>query len=459
MKLKKLVLSSLFIIAIFAGRLSYADVDVYAPSKPAGGATAYAEGLGVRMGYLETRINDLFTTTDAIKDTAKEQKSLLDMLDKIVSRTSVGAGLKTGFTAREDAAPNGNDWSKNMALDMMRFYVYGKVTEKISFRFNTEVFSNFMGSAAPGRFDVKDVRIMDAFAIIKLNDMFNFWVGHSLSAQDRQGLDGPFFLNTNDFPIVQAYPMHFVGQRDNGASMFGDIAGGKVRYAVSAYQGRQGGPNQEDHLIYSGRLTINFWEPDFGLDYWTTSAYYGEKDVLSLGLVFMHQQDGVGTKETARDFDGWNVDILLEKNLGYGVLNLEGAYYDFNLHGVNDFDISSFADPGDPFINPVEPGGAFFGGLRDGNSYFALASFMFPQKIGWGRIQPYTRYQGFNNHKGTGQFREGTTWERLEIGANYIMKGHDAKAALYWAHDVHNPGMPENSSQDFVKFALQLQFW
>ena len=423
MKLKKLVLSSFMI----AGFVMLCNLR--------GGATAYAVGLEERMDYLETRISELFTTTDGIKDTVKEQKTFLDTLR---DRVTVGAGLRTSFTALEDGAPDGRTYSKDFSLDNMRLYVTGKVTEKILFRFNTEVFGSDTGT--PTNF--KDARVLDAYASIKFNDMFNIWVGHQLAPMDRSGLDGPFYLNVYDFPFVQAYPMHFSGQRDNGVTLFGDIAGGKLRYAVGAFEGRQGGPNQEDELLYAGRLTINFWEPDFALDYWTTSAYYGEKDVLSLGLVFWHQQHGAGSSTVAADFDAWNVDLLFEKNIkGFGVVNLEGAYYNYDLNGVTD------SDPG-----------AFFN-LTDGNSYFALASFMFPQEIGWGRFQPFTRFQSFNRHKGDGTVQEGTH-NRLEIGTNYIMKGQNGKLAIFWAHDADGEGSSRttSNSRDFVKFALQLQF-
>ncbi len=424
MKLKKIVLS-LFVIAIGAILTNVRNGDA---------ADDYGT-LKERLDYLETRFSELSTTTNDFVSTVKEQKTFLDTLR---DRVKVGAGLRTSFTALEDGAPDGRSISKDFSLDNMRLYVSSKVTDNILFRFNTEVFATDSGGSPTNS---KDVRVLDAYASIKFNDMLNFWIGHQLAPMDRSGLDGPFYLNVYDFPFAQAYPMHYSGQRDNGATVFGDIAGGKVRYAVGAFEGRQGGPNVEDELLYAGRLTINFLEPDLALDYWTTSSYYGEKDVLALGLVFWHQQDGAGSSAAvAGDFTAWNVDLLFEKNLGYGVLNLEGAYYNYDLHGVTDDGV-----------------GAFFP-LADGNSYFALASFMFPQEIGWGRIQPFTRFQSFNRHKGDGTVRE-DTHSRLELGVNYIMKGQNGKLGVFWAHDADGEGSSKPSAgTDFIKFAMQLQF-
>ena len=120
-------------------------------------------------------------------------------------------------------------------------------------------------------------------------------------------------------------------------------------------------------------LHIIFGTPEPG--YYTTSSYYGAKDVLALAFAFQHEEDGAGTGTTAAtqgDFTGWNIDLLMEKKLSNGgVVNLEGAYYDYDTDDIPDTS------------------------LIQGEGYLALASYLLPDRIGWGKVQPYVRYQHF----------------------------------------------------------------
>ncbi|MGR3318911.1 MAG: hypothetical protein ACUZ8O_10585, partial [Candidatus Anammoxibacter sp.] len=89
-------------------------------------------------------------------------------------------------------------------------------------------------------------------------------------------------------------------------------------------------------------------------------------------------------------------------------------------------------------------------GLINGHSWFALASYMFPWKLGWGQIQPTVRYQNFDRKQlGLG------TRERWEVGANYIMKGHDARVSFLYGNE--HPGRGVDDNENFGMFILGLQ--
>lgn len=326
---------------------------------------------------------------------------------------SVGAGLRTSFSSVENAAPNGSDRSKDFSVENIRLYLNGQVHKNIKLTFNTE------RDAANN----EAARVLDAIARFEFSDTFNIWAGRFLPPSDRSNLNGPFYLNTWSFPLVQNYPALFAG-RDNGVAAWG-FAGSQFKYQFGAFDGRKGGSNVSDSLLYTGRLTYNFWDPEPG--YYNSSAYYGAKDILALGVAAMHQKDGAGTSASSKgDFTGWNVDALMEKKLANnGVVSLEGAYYDYDLGNVAD------------------------AALVQGNGYFVLAGYLFPQKVGIGQLQPHVRYQSLDPQGSS------NTRTRTEVGLNYIIDGHDAKASLIFAED--DPGTPGSKSANSILLGMQIQ--
>ena len=335
---------------------------------------------------------------------------------------SIGAGLRTSFNAIENGSADGGSYSKDFKLDSIRLYVNGSVNKYFKVTFNTE------------RQDDDSLRVLDAIARLEVNDQFNVWAGRMLSPSDRANLDGPYYLSTWNFPFTSNYPAIFAG-RDDGAAVWGEtgVGSGHFKYQFGASQGcHKGGAcdtgaNGSDKLLYSGRLTYNFWDDEPG--YYASSDYYGSKDVLAIGLVGQYQSDAVGTSSKARKFFGWNLDALMDKKLDNGgVVNLEGAYYQYN------------AD-----VDPVNRGG-----LYDGNSWFALAGYLFPQKVWIGQFQPHVRYQYLDNND-VGKTKQ---WE---MGVNYIIEGHNARVSLVGGSRNDDPDGGKSEDNKFVQLGVQLQ--
>ncbi|MCR4300969.1 MAG: OprO/OprP family phosphate-selective porin [Sulfuricaulis sp.] len=323
---------------------------------------------------------------------------------------TIGAGLRTSFNSVEDGAPNGTDRSKNFELDSIRLYVNGKITRDIKLTFNTERQSDGTN------------RVLDGIAQFAFSDIFNVWAGRFLPPSDRSNLSGPYYLATWDFPLVQAYPAIFAG-RDDGLAVWGQTGGGKYKYQVGAFQGRNGAAtsNQSDSLLYAGRLTFNLWDPEPG--YYNDSTYYGSKEVLAFGLAGQMQSDGAGTAATPGDFSGWSIDALMEKKLGSDVLSLEGAHYSYDTGGVTDAT------------------------LIDGRGYFVLAGYLLGQKFGAGKLQPHVRFQSLDV-TGASQTRK-----RYDLGLNYIFDGHNARMSFIYAKD--NNGAAKDTN--IVRVGMQLQ--
>ena len=153
---------------------------------------------------------------------------------------SVGAGLRTSFNSVENGAPNADDRSKDFRVDSMRLYVNGQVHKNIKLEFNTDRSEDSAGD--------ENIRVLDALVKFEFSDMLNIWMGRMLPPSDRSNLDGPYYLNTWNFPLAQAYPSIFAG-RDDGAAVWGQVNGGQFKYQLGAFEGTQGGSNVEDNLL------------------------------------------------------------------------------------------------------------------------------------------------------------------------------------------------------------------
>ncbi|MFQ5780659.1 MAG: porin [Nitrospiria bacterium] len=327
---------------------------------------------------------------------------------------SVGMGLRSSLNFVENGAPNGTSGADDFTLDNFRFYMSGQLHEIITFEFNAD----FAGQGT------ENLQVLDGVIKFAFNDIFNVWAGRFLPPSDRSNLSGPFFLNAWDFPFVQKYPAIFAG-RDEGAAIFGQFNGGQFKYQVGAFEGEKES-NGGDSLLYAGRLTLNLWDPEPG--YYNSSTYYGGKDVFAIGGVAMFQED-TSVATPPGDFTGWNVDLLIEKNLGdIGVATLEGAFYDYDRERVA---VAS-----------------------EGEGYFVLASYLCPNKFGpgtlQGQLQPMVRYQEFDN-----DVLGNRDQTRLDLALSYIIDGHNARiTATYSTEDPANPAL---SDFDTVKLGLQFQ--
>ena len=119
----------------------------------------------------------------------------------------------------------------------------------------------------------------------------------------------------------------------------------------------------------------------------------------------------------------------MEKKLSNGgVVNLEGAYFDYDLD--NQADAS----------------------LTQGEAYLALASYLLPDPVGVGKLQPYVRYQHFARDRTN---RSGAQGNRTvtEGGVNYIISGANAKICAFYAGD-RTGGVTTDTVQIGMQFQL-----
>jgi hypothetical protein len=244
--------------------------------------------------------------------------------------------------------------------------------------------------------------LLDVIGKLDLYDEFHIWAGRMLVPSDRSNFSGFWFMgpwyypggyynavaNTpnyagNSFFGAPVGPRQGPDGRNDGATLWGQFGGGLFKYYAGVYDVFTAANNP----LFSGRLNLALISPEPG--YFHSSTYWGAKDILALGASAQFQKSKMG----ATDYSEVSVDALFEKNIdGFGVIDLEGAFYKYFATGTD-------------------------------LSYFLVASYLTPQKIGVGYLQPLVRLQ---QAKPVGA----DVWTIVEAQLGYIIANDGAKIAL-----------------------------
>src|SRR5579862_885089 len=267
---------------------------------------------------------------------------------------TVGVGIQTSAYSCTNSCvaydtpgmPAGETSSTGFALDSVRLYVNGSVTDTIKMTFNTEYSSSTDG-----------VKVMDAIGRFEFSPYLNIWAGRFLPPSDRANLYGPYYANDISpytDGVADFYPNVAVG-RDNGVAYWGDY--GPVKVQLGAFDGQSLGGStavpHPDKILVAGRVTVDFWEKETG--YYFNGTYYGDKDLLALGVAAQ-------TLDGSTDF---SIDGLMEKNLhGVGVFGFETEYQHDN--GLNI--------------------------VAHNSGWYVLGDYILPQPIGVGKVQLLDKY-------------------------------------------------------------------
>jgi hypothetical protein len=344
---------------------------------------------------------------------------------------SLGLGLKTSYTSTEKGAPDGSR-SSDFNVDSARLYVNASLSKMIKLTFNTEKSSD------------DNVKVLDAFGSLQFMPEFNFDMGRTIIPSDRANLSGGYYLPAWDFAGVGSTAYSKFASRDDGAVVWGKLMGSKLVYSFGAFQGRNhdhttptaGYSNTSDSPLLAGRLAFNFWSPEPAPAYLTGSTYYGSADILTLGVWGHSQKNGVGSATTRDDYSAWGTDLLLEKKLaGAGVITVEGGY--------TKTDWSAAAATADDTIH----GGTGTGIGSAGKAYIGSLAYLIPAQVGWGKFQPFYRYQKFDRDAGA-------TTKRNDFGVNYVIDGSNARLTATYRTDKTDGS---ESINGFI-LGMQLQY-
>ena len=336
---------------------------------------------------------------------------------------SVGFGTRASLSSVEKAAPNGTSRSQDFSLDSARIFLSGSLNKYIKGMFNTEK------SIAGEGFQPIDANVQ-----IELAPEFTIWAGRFLSPSDRANLAGPYYSLGGGYwaGIASRYGFNggYIG-RDDGVAVVGSVMDGMLSYSGGVFEGNTafkiapvtvGTRTGKDAFMYAGRVQVDFWDPEPG--YYGTGNYLGGKDILAVGLAGRTQKyASVSTTKTG-DYNSYSIDFLMEKkDVGPGAVSVEAAYYDYNTDDV--------------FLS------------EQGKAYSAGAGYIFNEPVGWGKVQPFVRYQKFNSDALTA-----SDTRKYDVGVAYIIDGYNAQVSAVYS-DTKVTG---SSSTNAFNLAMQFQF-
>jgi hypothetical protein len=343
--------------------------------------------------------------------------------------------LKIGMGVRSGIDVSVNNSSDNVQITLsdglvdqvlLRPYFSAQITDRVGVVANLQ-----FGTGKP-----LGAAILDAIVQLKIADEFQIWAGQLIPANDRINFQGPFFNNGWNFeaPGVQAYPFDN-GARDRGFTFWGLIAGGFFKYHLSMVDLQPG--QTIKNSSFAARAQFNFLDKENY--YYTSGTYYGAQDTLALGGV-VRGQKGTGIIDATKmpgdnDFFGGGVDLLAEKRFPSGTYTLQAQYTNMNGTGVGYVVNQGTVDSGNGVSGP-----------HPGQSLFAEVSWLSPNKLGAGQLQPNLHFT-WADHKAT------QTTLVYDVGLGYIVDGFNHKWYINYRHIDADVG----GKQDILQLGAQIQ--
>src|SRR5213078_3015785 len=191
--------------------------------------------------------------------------------------------------------------------------------------------------------------------------------------------------------------------RNNGATVWGEFLGAKLKYYVGAFDLN----DTSVKPLISGRVNICLLGSESG--FYHSSTYYGAQDIVAVGLgaQFQKNQEVNATTGARTDLTNFIADVLGEKNLGAGgVVTLEGQYYHFSENNV-------------------------FGRKH---AYYVLGSWLTPQKIGGGKLQPLVRWQQATAQSLPLGAPTPPSWKMIDAYLTYVIDDYFLRVAAGYSH-------------------------
>jgi hypothetical protein len=327
---------------------------------------------------------------------------------------TVGGGMRASFVNTDFDLDDGDggtfsDSYSDFALNSARLYISGKASDNIGFMFNTEYNS-----------DDEEIRVIDAAAQFTFSDgKHNVWVGRFLPPSDRANLYGPYYASNwgvYQDGVQDGYPFETEGRND-GLMYWGQYD--KVKFSVGAFDVTGLTTGDSDTLLAS-RVQVDFWDPEGG--YYLNGTYYGEKDLLAIGVA----------AQTADAGDAYSFDLLLEKKLGNsGVVTIESEFAVYDGLGG--------------YPTPVG------GGYEKSDGWYLLGAYLFPGEAGPGKFQLLGKYgQATYDFFGTDLDQD-----TLELNVNYLIKTFNARVSLFYLDKSFDPDVAGDSTT--IGLGLQIQ--
>ncbi len=183
--------------------------------------------------------------------------------------------------------------------------------------------------------------------------------------------------------------------------------------------------------MFAGRLNYNFFDKE--TSWFNAGTYLGKKRILALGVGMDYQQNLV-LNGTEKDYTAWTADVHFEQPLNKGALTCQASFIDIQntVNGIKWTQLQSGSD---------------------GQIYNAKAGYLFNQKVGPGKFQPFVHYSYFNvdeDGRDNSQF--------YGAGLNYYLKGAANKITLEYSYMDQEEELDGQNVQNHSLITLQTAF-
>jgi len=334
-----------------------------------------------------------------------------------------------GYTSSTDPAA-----LNNFFLRRNRIVLSGQYNQTVGFFVDTE--APIDGEQG---YNNRSMFYEDAYVTIDANDTYQFIVGKFKIPFTREDLEDCFGPLTMDRAEVLAYTP-FVPSRDTGLAMWGNVHNAMFQYRVMVSNGRQGVGVPRSEPMVTGRVTASLLDPEYGYGY--EGTYLGTMKVLTIGAAYEYQPDVVWgdylAQTNPKNYKAWTTDIFFEYPFRTGTYTASAAYMKYNTgNAIN----NAFPDPNLPMTSQLD-------------GYYAKGGYMFPMKIGIGRLQFFLRHEDskYNLMSGYGDQH----WN--SVGFNYYINGQQLKISGEYARITFNKQDPLDwSLQNYNQTTIGLQ--
>lgn len=288
----------------------------------------------------------------------------------------------------------------------------------------------------------KSLYYRDAYITADFSDGLRLIAGRFKNTFSRENLEACMEPLSIDRAEVISYTPFGAqgGSRDTGIALWGNLADAKVQYRVMVADGRQGDEIPKKSPRVTGRVHVSLLDPES--DYGYRGSYLGTKKVLTFGVAYDYQANvaygNFPARTDAKDYKAWTADAFFEYPTSSGTYTLSGAYFKYNTGNA----INENPDPQLPVASELK-------------AAYLKGAYMFPAKMGPGRLQGYFRYEKSAYGVTSGYFDQ--QWRG--VGVNYYLNGQNLRLSLEHASVKFDKPHPTNASlQDYDHTTLALQF-